>query len=241
MDEHERQAQAPDDIPVLQIRNIDFSYGDVQVLFNVELEVHRGEILALLGTNGAGKSSILRVVAGLATPSRGVVRLNGKTITYVSPEQRVTLGIDFLPGGKAVFPTMTVADNLEMGAYAYRKDKADRDRRIARVLDLFPTLNEKLTSRADASLEGSSRCSDSPVPFSTIQRSSSSMSFRWAFAPLVVQVLLVDPRTASAVTGMTIVIVEQSLDVALSIVDRAVFLEKGQVRFEGRPKICAGS
>ena len=87
MAEHERQAHSPDRIPVLQVNNIDFSYGQVQVLHDVGFEVYRGEIVALLGTNGAGKSSILRVIAGLGTPSRGVVRLNGKTITYVSPEK----------------------------------------------------------------------------------------------------------------------------------------------------------
>ena len=92
MEEHERQAQSPDRIPALQVNNIDFSYGQVQVLHGVGFEVYKGEILALLGTNGAGKSSILRVIAGLGTPSRGVVRLNGKTITYVSPEQRGEVG-----------------------------------------------------------------------------------------------------------------------------------------------------
>ena len=92
MEEHRRAQAAPETIPVLQVRNVDFSYGPVQVLFDVNIEVARGEVLALLGTNGAGKSTVLRVIAGLGTPSRGVVRLAGRTITYVSPEQRAQLG-----------------------------------------------------------------------------------------------------------------------------------------------------
>ena len=133
---------------------IDFSYGHVQVLFDVGFEVRRGEVLALLGTNGAGKSTILRVIAGLGTPSRGVVRLHGTTITYVAPEQRVKYGIRLLPGGKGVFPQMTIRENLEMGAYIYRDDHADRDRRIARVLDLFDVLARPPGRRWPASLSG---------------------------------------------------------------------------------------
>ncbi len=87
-EEHRRQAADPGSIPVLQLNNVDFSYGHVQVLFGVGFEVQRGEVLALLGTNGAGKSTALRVAAGLVTSDRGVVRLNGRTVTYATPEQR---------------------------------------------------------------------------------------------------------------------------------------------------------
>ena len=125
MDEHRRQQESPTEIPALQVADIDFSYGHVQVLFDVGFEVRRGEVLALLGTNGAGKSTILRVIAGLGTPARGVVRLNGRTITYTTPEQRAKLGIRILLGGKGVFPAMTVHENLEMAAFVYRGDGAD--------------------------------------------------------------------------------------------------------------------
>ncbi|MFN8028076.1 MAG: MFS transporter [Acidimicrobiia bacterium] len=143
MEEHRRAQAAPETIPVLQVRNVDFSYGPVQVLFDVDIEVARGEVLALLGTNGAGKSTVLRVIAGLGTPSRGVVRLAGRTITYVSPEQRAQLGIHMLIGGKGVFPNMTVRENLEMGAFAYRKDADDMKARIDKMFALFPRLGER--------------------------------------------------------------------------------------------------
>ena len=153
MDEFKRQQAKPDEIPALQVNNIDFSYGHVQVLFDVGFEVRKGEVLALLGTNGAGKSTILRVVAGLGTPARGVVRLNGLTITYVSPEKRGAMGVRLLPGGKGVFPQMTVRENLEMAGFVYRHDKVDQERRIARVLDLFVDLARRQEQSA-ASLSG---------------------------------------------------------------------------------------
>jgi ABC-type branched-subunit amino acid transport system ATPase component len=233
MAEHERQTTAPERIPVLQIRDVDFSYGHIQVLHDVGFEVYRGEVLALLGTNGAGKSSILRVVTGLGTPSRGVVRLNGRTVTYASPEQRVKLGIHMLPGGNAVFPSMTVAENLEMGAYVYRKDPDDREQRIARVLGLFPLLRERRADRA-ATLSGGQQqmlglaCALLHDPEVLLIDELSL-----GLAPVAVQELLgVVGRLRDE--GVTMVIVEQSIDVALSIADRAVFLEKGEVRFEGR-------
>jgi ABC-type branched-subunit amino acid transport system ATPase component/predicted MFS family arabinose efflux permease len=230
--EEERRRTNPDDVPAVHVDSIDFSYGHVQVLFDIGFEVRRGEVLALLGTNGAGKSTILRVIAGLGTPSRGVVRLHGTTITYVSPEQRVRYGIRLLPGGKGVFPHMTVRENLEMGAYVYRSDRADRDRRIARVLDLFDMLADRQSVPA-ASLSGGQQqllalaitlLHDPDVLL--IDELSLGLS------PIVVEQLLsvVDQLKRD---GMTIVIVEQSLNVALAVADRAVFLEKGRVRFEG--------
>ena len=232
LSEHERQAQDPDRIPVLQVRDVDFSYGNVQVLHNVRFEIRRGEVLALLGTNGAGKSSLLRVVAGLGTPSRGVVRLNGRTITYVSPEQRTKLGIHMLPGGKSVFPTMTVAQNLQMGAYAYRKDREDRDRRIARVLDLFPALAAKMSDRADSLSGGQQQMLGLARALLHDPEILLIDELSLGLAPVAVQELLaVLERLRDQ--GLTIVVVEQSVDVALSIADRAVFMEKGEVRFEG--------
>jgi len=142
LDEHNRQLAEPENIPALQVNDIDYSYGPVQVLFDVAFEVHPGEVLALLGTNGAGKSTILRVIAGLGTPARGVVRMHGRTITYTTPEQRARMGIRILIGGKGVFPAMSVRENLEMAAFVYRKDEDDVQRRLDRMYDLFPALSE---------------------------------------------------------------------------------------------------
>ncbi len=232
MDERKRQLEDPERTPMLQVASVDFSYGHVQVLFDVGFEVRKGEVLALLGTNGAGKSTILRVIAGLGTPARGVVRLEGRTITYVSPERRGPLGIRLLPGGKGVFPQMTVQENLEMAAFVYRRDRADHDRRIARVHELFPTLAERPDDLA-GSLSGGQQ--QMLALASTLLHEPDVLlidELSLGLSPIVVQQLLEVVERLKA-EGTTIVIVEQSLNVALAVADRAVFLEKGQVRFEG--------
>ena len=232
LDEHERQQGRPDEIPALQVSSLDYSYGPVQVLFDVNIEVGRGEVLALLGTNGAGKSTILRMMAGLGTPSRGVVRLNGRNITFVSPEQRARMGIQFLPGGKGVFPRMSVVENLTVGAFAYRKDRDDQQRRIEAVLELFPVLGARRSVPAGDLSGGQQQM----VALARVLLHEPEVllidELSLGLAPLVVQELMaVIERLTS--TGMTIVVVEQSLNVAAAISDRAVFLEKGQVRFDG--------
>jgi ABC-type branched-subunit amino acid transport system ATPase component len=230
--EQERISQDPDRIPVLQLHNIDFSYGHVQVLFDVGFEVQRGETLALLGTNGAGKSTALRVVSGLAIPGRGVVRLNGQTVTLTSPETRVRLGIHQLPGGQALFGTMTVQENLEMGCYIYGRDRAEVRQRIDRVLHLFPDLSDRLGDRASDLSGGQQQMLALAMALLHDPEVLLIDELSLGLAPVVVEQLLeVVERLRQQ--GQTMVIVEQSLNVALAIADRAIFMEKGQVRFEG--------
>jgi ABC-type branched-subunit amino acid transport system ATPase component/predicted MFS family arabinose efflux permease len=230
--EQERRSQDTGSVPVLQVRDLDFSYGPVQILFGVDLEVRRGEVLALLGTNGAGKSTLLRVVAGLGTPARGVVRLNGRTVTFVSPERRAALGIRLLIGGRGVFPTMTVRENLEVGAFTYRRDPADVRQRIDRSLDLFPVLRDRLDTPAGALSGGQQQMLALARTLLHDPEVLIIDELSLGLAPAVVEHLLAVIGRLKA-DGMTIVLVEQSLNVALAIADRAVFLEKGRVRFEG--------
>jgi ABC-type branched-subunit amino acid transport system ATPase component/predicted MFS family arabinose efflux permease len=232
MEEHQRQIDSPDDIPKLQIVNIDYSYGPVQVLFDVGFEVRRGEVLALLGTNGAGKSTILRAIAGLGTPARGVVRLDGHNVTYTTPEQRARLGVRILMGGKGVFPAMTVNENLEMAAFVYRGDAPDFQLRLDRAYDLFPALSEKRRDLASTLSGGQQQMLALAMVLLHDPEVLAIDELSLGLAPVLVQELLgVVERLKSE--GMTIIIVEQSLNVALSIADNAVFLEKGQVRFTG--------
>jgi ABC-type branched-subunit amino acid transport system ATPase component/predicted MFS family arabinose efflux permease len=232
MEEHRRQAADPESIPVLQLNNVDFSYGQVQVLFGVGFEVRRGEVLALLGTNGAGKSTALRVAAGLVTSDRGVVRLNGRTITYATPEQRSKLGIHLLPGGRGVFGEMTVMENLEMGGFAYRSDRADLRRRIERVLGLFPVLEGAKGRRASTLSGGQQQMLALAIALLHDPQVLMIDELSLGLAPIVVQELL-DVIERLKREGVTMIVVEQSLNVAAAIADRAVFMEKGQVRFEG--------
>jgi ABC-type branched-subunit amino acid transport system ATPase component/predicted MFS family arabinose efflux permease len=232
LEEHKRQLQDSDSIPVLQLSAIDFSYGHVQVLFGVNFEVKRGEVLALLGTNGSGKSTALRIAAGLETPARGVVRLNGRTVTYATPEQRSRLGIHLLPGGKGVFSEMTVSENLEMGGFAYRSDRTDLHNRIGRVFELFPVLATRRTLRADALSGGQQQMLALGIALMHDPEVLMIDELSLGLAPIVVQELIQVVARLKA-DGVTLIIVEQSLNVAAAIADRAVFLEKGHVRFQG--------
>lgn len=230
-EEIRRQVADPESIPVLQLNHIDFSYGNVQVLFDVGFEVQRGEVLALLGTNGSGKSTALRVAAGL-TPDRGVVRLNGRDITYTTAEQRSRLGLHLLPGGRGVFGEMTVADNLTIGGFSYRSDKEDLRRRKERVLRLFPTLGRLLSRRAGSLSGGEQQMLALAIALLHDPEVLIIDELSLGLAPIVVQELIAVVERLKA-DGVTMIIVEQSLNVAAAIADRAVFLEKGQVRFEG--------
>ena len=232
MEEHARRMEAPDTIPALQVNDIDFSYGPVQVLFDVAFDVRPGEVLALLGTNGAGKSTILRAIAGLGTPARGVVRLNGRDITYTTPEQRSRLGIRILMGGKGVFPAMTVQENLEMAAFVYRSDRDDFTRRLDRAYDLFPVLGEKRRAAATTLSGGQQQMLALAMVLIHDPEVLAIDELSLGLAPVLVQDLLAVIERLKG-EGMTIIIVEQSLNVALSVADRAVFLEKGEVRFSG--------
>jgi len=189
-------------------------------------------VLALLGTNGAGKSTALKVAAGLVTADRGVVRLNGRAVTYATPEQRSRLGIHLLPGGRGVFGPMTVAENLDMGGFAYRSDRADLRRRIDKVLAMFPALAAARRKRADALSGGQQQMLALAIALLHEPEVLIIDELSLGLAPIVVQDLIEVVARLKA-EGVTMIIVEQSLNVAAAIADRAVFLEKGQVRFEG--------
>jgi ABC-type branched-subunit amino acid transport system ATPase component len=204
----------------------------VQVLFDVNFEIHRGECVALLGTNGAGKSTILRVASGLEVPERGVVRLNGRNITFVAPESRARMGIVQLPGGKGVFPSLTISQNLAISARLNGGTRSEIDRRVDEMLALFPELEERKKQPA-RSLSGGQQ---QMLALARVLMHDPEIllidELSLGLAPVVVQRLLELVDTLKE-RGQTMLIVEQSLNVALAIADRAIFLEKGEVRFEG--------
>src|ERR1044071_7227259 len=129
---------------LLSVRGIDVSYGQTQVLFGVDLDVAAGEMVALLGTNGAGKSTVLRAVSGLNPPTAGSITFAGEDITKADPGRTSRLGITQVPGGRGVFPTLTVADNLRAAGWAQRRHKAELRERQQRCLDWFPALARRL-------------------------------------------------------------------------------------------------
>ena len=229
---HKRHDEG-EEIPLVQLANVDYSYGPVQVLFGIDIEIRRGETVALLGTNGAGKSTVLRAISGLAIPERGVVRLNGQNITYVAPETRArSLGIMQLPGGKGVFPELTIEQNLAVSARLNATSRMEARARIEDVLELFPELAERRKQTANSLSGGQQQML--ALARVLIHQPELLMidELSLGLAPVVVQRLLEVVEQLKA-RGQTMIIVEQSLNVALAIADRAIFLEKGEVRFEG--------
>ena len=230
-EERNRMAQDPEHVPVLQVRNLDVSYGPLQVLFGVDLEVQRGETLALLGTNGAGKSTLLRAIAGLILPDRGVVRMSGRTITYVAPELRVAMGMVQVPGGEAIFTSMTVRENLAIWARLI-EDSGKRAEALEKVNRVFPDIAARLDQRAGSMSGGQQQMLALSKALLLEPEILLIDELSLGLAPVVVQELLVVVERLKA-EGVTMVIVEQSVNVALAIADRAIFMERGQVRFQG--------
>ncbi len=217
-------------VPLLQIRDLDFSYGSVQVLFDVDLDIRRGETVALLGTNGAGKSTLLRIVSGLAIPSRGVIRLDGHAITYLDPTARVRRGMVQVSGGHAVFAPLSVRDNLRVAAFSCAPRTADA--RIDRSLALFPALADRLSVPAGALSGGQQQMLALAKALVLEPELLVIDELSLGLAPQTVQELLAVIESLKE-RGVTMLIVEQSVNIGLSIADRAIFMEKGEIRFEG--------
>ena len=217
---------------LLEIRNLDFHYGPVQILFGVDLDVPEGEIFALLGTNGAGKSTLLRAVTGLTPPTRGSIRFDGVDTTFLEAEQLLELGIAQMPGGKATFPGLTVLENLRVGAYTFRQDGDRVEREIEEVFGWFPRLRERQDQLAGTLSGGEQQMLALGKAFLTKPRLLCIDELSLGLQPSIVAQILGIVREMHA-RGTTIIVVEQSLNVALSLATTAVFMEKGQVRFTG--------
>jgi ABC-type branched-subunit amino acid transport system ATPase component len=209
------------------------SYGQLQVLFGVRLTLGRGETLALLGTNGAGKSTLLKAISGLVVPDRGSVRLDGGDVGDVPAEERVRRGLVQVSGGKAVFPAMTVLDNLRAGAYSLRRSRAEVGGRVEEVLELFPALRPRLGQAAGRLSGGEQQML--ALAKGLLLRPTVLLidELSLGLAPVVVQ-QLVGVVEALRAQGISMVLVEQSVNVSLTLAEHALFMEKGQIRFEGR-------
>lgn len=218
--------------PVLDVSEVTFSYGRLQVLFGVSVHVGHGEAVALLGTNGAGKSTLLRVVAGLERPSSGRVVFDGEDITGLPARQLARRGLVLVPGGRAIFPDMTVEENLEMQATPVRRRSEWLRSRRSIVLDTFPRLGERLRQQAGTLSGGEQQQLALAKAVLLEPRLLCVDELSLGLAPIVVQELLGIIRDINR-QGTAVLLVEQSLNVAASLCNRAVFMEKGAVRFEG--------
>jgi ABC-type branched-subunit amino acid transport system ATPase component len=227
-DESRREGRAD----LLVCRGIDVFYGQVQILFSVDLEVEEGEIVALMGTNGAGKSTLLRAVSGLVPVASGAVIFGGTDLTNVPPSLSAAHGIVQTPGGKGVFHGLTVRENLRLAGWLWRDQKAETAEATETVLDYFPALRTRLDEPAGNLSGGEQQMLTLSQAFLSRPRLLLVDELSLGLSPAVVEQLLHIVRAINA-NGTTVVLVEQSVNVALSIARRAVFMEKGTVRFSG--------
>jgi ABC-type branched-subunit amino acid transport system ATPase component/sugar phosphate permease len=219
-------------LPMLACRSIDFSYGKLQVLFDVDFTVDDGEMVALLGVNGAGKSTLLKVVSGIGLPTKGTVRFRGQDVTYLDAERRLRLGITQVPGGRAVFPPLSVLDNLRVYGYALSRKSKAIDEAIERCFEAFPQLYQRRHQLASTLSGGEQQMLGLCKALILRPRLLLIDELSLGLAPVVVAKLLDMVRDINA-AGTAVVLVEQSVNIALSAARHAYFMERGQVRFDG--------
>ncbi len=218
--------------PLLSCRGVDMAYGPVQILFGVDFDVAQGEIVALLGTNGAGKSTLLKGICGLVKPKRGTVTFAGEDVTNLPADVTTHRGVALMPGGKGVFPTLSVAENLRLFAWLIRRDAEEIQATRKEVFELFPILHQRQDQMAGDLSGGEQQMLALGGALMTKPQLLMIDELSLGLAPTIVGQLLEVVREIHR-RGTTIVIVEQSINVALQLAQRAVFMEKGEVRFEG--------
>jgi len=226
------EQRAKGELPLLSVRGVEVAYGDVRVLFGVDLDVHEGEVIALLGTNGAGKSTLLKAISGVAIADRGAVVFDGRDITHAPPEEIAPLGIAQVPGGQGVFPTLSVAENLRVAGWMLRSKGDLRQERVEKSLDLFPVLRQRLEDPAADLSGGQQQMLALAMAFINEPKLLIIDELSLGLAPVVVEQLLEVVRDLRD-RGTTIILVEQSVNVALTVADTAYFMEKGEIRFHG--------
>jgi branched-chain amino acid transport system ATP-binding protein len=223
---------------LLRLEGIDAFYDDLQALADVSLEVRDGEIVALVGANAAGKSTTLRVISGLVTPRRGRVLLNDADLTGVPAHRRVDRGIVQVPEGRRLFPFMTVAENLLLGAHAARA-RDERDRTLAHVYELFPVLGERRTQLAGSLSGGEQQMCAIGRALMARPRILMLDEPTLGLAPVLVARIFETVRTING-QGVTVLLVEQNVRQALTLAHRACVLESGRLVLEGPARELLG-
>ncbi len=221
-----------DDKVMLRCRNVNASYGSMQVLFGIDLTVREGEMVALLGTNGAGKSSLLKSITGLLPAHDGSIHFDGHDITQEATERIAGRGLTMMPGGRGVFASLTVMENLRVASWPIRNDQRAAEKAREEAMERFPILRRRAGTAAGNLSGGEQQMLSLAMAFLVRPRLLCIDELSLGLAPTVVAPLIEAVREIHR-QGTTVIIVEQSVQVALLVAKEATFLEKGQVRFSG--------
>ncbi|HKC19480.1 MAG TPA: ABC transporter ATP-binding protein [Candidatus Dormibacteraeota bacterium] len=212
---------------LLELDSVDAFYGRIQALRGVSIEVDNGEIVALIGSNGAGKTTTLRTISGLMHPQGGSIRFDGKEITRTPPSRIVELGISQSPEGRRLFPRMTVADNLTMGAYS-RNDRAGIAADMERVFKLFPRLQERRVQIAGTLSGGEQQMLAMGRALMARPKVMMLDEPSLGLAPILIETIFNIVREINS-QGTTVLLVEQNANKALEVAHRGYVLETGVV------------
>ncbi len=215
---------------MLEVSGLDAHYGRIQALSDVSLHVDEGEIVTLIGANGAGKTTALRAISGLLKPSKGTVRFAGEEITRVSPDQIVRRGLVQSPEGRRVFARMTVRENLELGAYT-RTNPGEVAQDFERVLTIFPRLQERIAQKAGTLSGGEQQMLAMARALMSRPRLLMLDEPSLGLSPILVQTIFGVIREINQ-QGTTVLLIEQNARQALAIATRGYVLEVGKIVFE---------
>jgi branched-chain amino acid transport system ATP-binding protein len=217
---------------MLQVEGIHCAYGQAEVLHGVSLEVREGEIVSLIGANGAGKSSTLMCISRVNRVRAGRIRFMGQDITGLPPERVVALGLAQVPEGRKIFPRLTVRENLEMGAYI-RRDTAGVQADMERAYELFPILRERSAQPGGTLSGGEQQMLAIARALMSRPRLLMMDEPSMGIAPILVARIFETVRTRLRAQGVTVLLVEQNANAALRMSDRGYVLETGRIALAG--------
>lgn len=217
---------------LLEIKDLEVSYGIIKAIKGISFDVNEGEVIALIGANGAGKTTILHTITGLITADRGTVQFEGKEITKVPAHKIVGMGMAHVPEGRRVFANLTVLQNLKMGAYT-RKDKNEIEKTLETVYTRFPRLKERQNQMAGTLSGGEQQMLAMGRALMSHPKIILMDEPSMGLSPIFVNEIFDIIQSVSA-SGTTVLLVEQNARKAFSIADRAYVLETGNVVLEGK-------
>lgn len=219
---------------LLKVKDLHVSYGGINAVKGVDLQVSKGELVALIGANGAGKSSTLKAIAGLLTPSAGEIEFANQQTKKLPAYELVRLGLGMVPEGRGVFKRMTILENLQMGAYL-KSDSKEIERKLEEVYSYFPRLKERLTQLAGTLSGGEQQMVAMGRAMMAQPRLLLLDEPSMGLSPIMVETIFDVIRSLSA-SGMTILLVEQNARLALQIANRAYVMESGLITLSGSGK-----